>query len=657
MPTYKESQGTLEPAKRLRDIRTNGSTKTRYIVTEGGGAASLTMAGGESISVPLKPGILHPLRTVHSDAAPGRIFDGTSGISLFSPRIQAAFNGEKGALFARAKVAGSGTWIDGVNRSIVSISSGGGDAIQLAKTATGDLNSSYLGGSDSFSENTTGYFSYGLSWNMDDNEVIHTDTSGAETISIQTLTMPAINNLAAGQDPTGAGFWEGAISHIVLFLSPLDDTQRNRIHSLISSGNIDATQILSLVGADFVLWTLYPDMVAEVWGEDLALPTTFYAPYNGDEPYNTNFNGSDNSYNGVTPSNLVGAAVFRPGLFGKARQITEATENLIPNPCFGDGTETGWSKSSQLNLTFGTDDPYIGNYYATLTATDVDQSITSQPPISMPAGVDVTLSVVYRGSGEDILIVDYDGGFSVLGTKAIPDSTEWATVSLTVGLPAGGNPQIAAVIGVNDASNLDIGAVQLEQKAYGTMLAYGEEPGVSWSGVAHNSSSVRGSHTVLRYDVTEKLNNNSGTFLMWVKTIAENSPFDTYAIMYTTGANRLFLVRNSGDYLRVYSSNGGYLLTHDGYSAENQWRQIGMTWDDVSGSVLYIDGVAVDTSSSNIFSGLTIGDNFHIGNLYPTSQINGLVDDVTMFSRALTAAEIASIYSSGQPYDPTRNYT
>ncbi len=81
----------------------------------------------------------------------------------------------------------------------------------------------------------------------------------------------------------------------------------------------------------------------------------------------------------------------------------------------------------------------------------------------------------------------------------------------------------------------------------------------------------------------------------------------------------------------------------------NTWYHVALTYDGVSRYTYYINGVAAGTSNSPFNGALSGGQNTPcIGHNICTSTtggFNGSIDDVRIYSRALTAAEIQQIYT------------
>lgn len=89
--------------------------------------------------------------------------------------------------------------------------------------------------------------------------------------------------------------------------------------------------------------------------------------------------------------------------------------------------------------------------------------------------------------------------------------------------------------------------------------------------------------------------------------------------------------------------------------ALNQWQHVAATWDRASGDMkIYLNGALVQQTNTTIIpigvldpgSEPAIGIGNHSGTFHQF-PFNGLVDELAIYNRALTANEIASIYTAG----------
>jgi hypothetical protein len=131
-------------------------------------------------------------------------------------------------------------------------------------------------------------------------------------------------------------------------------------------------------------------------------------------------------------------------------------------------------------------------------------------------------------------------------------------------------------------------------------------------------------------------------------TVASGGWSQTFLNLYTDASNgvRLGSVTNSGNLFVSYRSGGTYYGAQSVSSvfSNGVWKYVCYVWDG-SGITLYANGVSVSTTTNSDSIGLvnTIGarDNLADGTW------KGALDDLRIYSRALTAAEIRRMYVSG----------
>ena len=155
------------------------------------------------------------------------------------------------------------------------------------------------------------------------------------------------------------------------------------------------------------------------------------------------------------------------------------------------------------------------------------------------------------------------------------------------------------------------------------------------------------------------------TMSAWIKTTGDND-----AIIMSWGENlagQKWVFRlndNAADgtvgALRL-EVNGGFQIGSTVLNTIDEWHHVALTWEndgtpDVQDAVLYVDGVAETISGSldevvntGASQDVVIGGETSVG----TRDFNGLIDDAAIFTRALTADEIATVFNetntSGTP--------
>src|SRR5262249_1327141 len=78
------------------------------------------------------------------------------------------------------------------------------------------------------------------------------------------------------------------------------------------------------------------------------------------------------------------------------------------------------------------------------------------------------------------------------------------------------------------------------------------------------------------------------------------------------------------------------------------WYHVAGTWDSAVGLKLYVNGTAESTNAA-LVTRLASGQPLQIGNqpVFGPRLFNGLIDEVQIFNRALSAAEVQGIFNAG----------
>jgi hypothetical protein len=141
---------------------------------------------------------------------------------------------------------------------------------------------------------------------------------------------------------------------------------------------------------------------------------------------------------------------------------------------------------------------------------------------------------------------------------------------------------------------------------------------------------------------------STGTASAWVKSSSCSSGF--CAIVLKQFAYGAFIV-SSGD-LIIYDWGNGATRDTGINIADGKWHHIAFSFQDgvTNGSVVYLDGLPVLTTTIAIFGQDT---EVEIGRGGPnggaTQPLNGSVDDVRIYNRALTPAEVSMLYNETAP--------
>lgn len=180
----------------------------------------------------------------------------------------------------------------------------------------------------------------------------------------------------------------------------------------------------------------------------------------------------------------------------------------------------------------------------------------------------------------------------------------------------------------------------------GTVSGALSVPGVPDLG---NAFSFDGTDDYIIRNPVSNFPNNAITTEFWVKTTDSNNGIISYA---STASDNDWLIFDSGN-INIY--RGGNVAS--GISVnDNQWHHIAITWVSSGGSVkLYKDGALAYSGTFVSGTSITAGgslvfaqDQDSIGGGFDQGQaFSGLIDEVRIYSEALSLGEIQKHYTKG----------
>jgi uncharacterized protein (TIGR03437 family) len=129
----------------------------------------------------------------------------------------------------------------------------------------------------------------------------------------------------------------------------------------------------------------------------------------------------------------------------------------------------------------------------------------------------------------------------------------------------------------------------------------------------------------------------------WAQSFADVADSDAYGLWLVPGSGGLNL------FSAIHQSGGREPHPQGGIIPLNAWTHVAMTFDAASGQyVLYVNGQAVSSATSTGAIQAT-NHNVFIGreDSFLPRPFNGLIDEAAIYNRALSAAEILSIFNAG----------
>lgn len=343
---------------------------------------------------------------------------------------------------------------------------------------------------------------------------------------------------------------------------------------------------------------------------------------------------------------ITGDVLFRPGLYGKAIEIADASTNLIANPSF-ETNLTGWTDYSTGTAggsrARSLADSYDGTYSYRIqkTAGATADRLGARHDFAVTNGLTYVVSCRLRitaitGGTSSIVALRADTnvtGVSVYQDAVTPDG--WIELKLTTTATATGTARVYVWIGNCTSGTFYADAVQVVESAYH----------VPYFGTTR----ANGSLTYGAVPVTWR----KFTVMGWVKFPALASVVGRnlgIAEIYSDANNYVRLVVNNADDA-MFGTNivGGTTNNLNGalpLSADT-WHHVAIVVDDGTGYI-YLNGT-LDVSASITGGVQTDIATVYVGRTSAGTRLNGWVDDFAIVNRALPADEIRAIFESNAP--------
>jgi fibronectin-binding autotransporter adhesin len=173
-------------------------------------------------------------------------------------------------------------------------------------------------------------------------------------------------------------------------------------------------------------------------------------------------------------------------------------------------------------------------------------------------------------------------------------------------------------------------------------------------GAAYQFSAVDNGQVVVPADPS--LNTMTGTWAMWVNTsLPLAGAGGEAAILFDrrAGAGNILGINGAGQLETQATWQGGsvsFFFVGGVNVADGQWHHVALTWNTAANSVqtFYVDGQPDGAAIANHDWGFDNRE-LEIGSSYDAwwYKYNGLMDDVQVFNRALSAGEMQQLYSMG----------
>ncbi len=246
-----------------------------------------------------------------------------------------------------------------------------------------------------------------------------------------------------------------------------------------------------------------------------------------------------------------------------------------------------------------------------------------------------------------------EGNYDVVVTNAYGSATS------RVSVVTGGNVTMTPISGLildSQPANAERNGVNLGA----TWLASSSDGSKNRSGVMQF---VATNNTGITIPGSTNFDGGQGTISFWMRSAGTdmNASGSIGAAVFgrppLSGglAGEFMIAQQDGGNLLFNAPGTATIINSPAIVSDNNWHLVVLTYDQSvsGGAALYIDG-ALDTTNSNVaaWSAIT-GEPLQIGfTTGPTLRAyNGLLDDLRVYNRQLTAAEVTSVFNTGALID------
>lgn len=355
-------------------------------------------------------------------------------------------------------------------------------------------------------------------------------------------------------------------------------------------------------------------------------------------------------------------SAWRLGGTGHALTVEESITNLLTaNQSSIETDTTGMAAHVNCTIARSTVQVWSGSASLAGTATaagdmsfGTGQGGSGSGTVAVTAGTLYTFQLKTRagttGRPTRLYVRWYDSAGAFISTDAatafITNTTAWTSLAGAVTAPTGA--AFAAVrFVVGDSVTMPaagevhyIDGLQVEARGYATSWQIG--------GTARAAEQSRTSGTGV-------VSQTAGAFECWFYLFNSAVPRSTsprlisFRAALEQAASGMVLYVNTTDRISaLYGTGAGGTITLAGSPiVVNTWYHAAVTWD-ADGGRLYQNGVLIG-SSATVPAEWTAVDVTFGASSAGGAQLNGIIDDVRISSRARTAAEIAATYNSGAP--------
>lgn len=302
----------------------------------------------------------------------------------------------------------------------------------------------------------------------------------------------------------------------------------------------------------------------------------------------------------------------------------------------------------------------------TILTQPTNQTVYAGSTVQFSVAAIGTPPLTYQWSDDGTNIAEGTNAVLTLSDVSTNDSGSY---TVTVSNGGGSTNSAAAVLTVNPAPPCDPPPVGIVGWWTGNGNAYdivGGDNATASSGVSYGTGEVAqafsfspGSYVEAPATAALNVGTNAGiTIEFWVDPADVSGPHPlldwnngaTFGTHFWVSVAAPGVVRVGCLYFNLVDTQGNYhyLASAGGVLAANQFRHVAATYDHASGvATLYCNGAVVASQNMGVFTPQT-SYNLFFGYRPSSGQYyTGLLDEVSVYNRALASNEIASIYAKG----------
>ena len=168
------------------------------------------------------------------------------------------------------------------------------------------------------------------------------------------------------------------------------------------------------------------------------------------------------------------------------------------------------------------------------------------------------------------------------------------------------------------------------------------------SGVVGGSYGFNGTSGTLSGPATSfPANNAERTISFWVKFLADRTNYIfSYGSVYTSGGCYGIISLATSGYLQLSDCRASPIVSTNFSLHDGKWHHVVTTHNASNLNVLYVDGTQAGTSTQALTTtGVT---SFYLSDWGGTGgYLNGTIDEVMVFNRALSGTEVSQLYYGG----------